>query len=273
MPFTLAHAAAVLPFLRQPLIPIALVAGAMAPDLPYFVMTPPPGGAWHASILNGINSHEFSRIPTVGFPLAVGLAAFLCLVRKPVKWALPESWVPVAPATRGRPPTGARLVLWTFLSLLAGLLTHLLWDSFTHSSGWAVQQLPVLGIAPVGGIPLFRILQHGSSLAGLGFLALWYLRRKRTSHTVEKAGERERRYVRTMMLASFLAVPALLAVVLGLGLDAVPVVEDPASAELFLQIVIRQSGAGLIMALAAYSLAWHAGAMIRKLHAMPTVRR
>jgi len=37
MPFTLAHPAAVLPLFRGPLVPAALVVGAVAPDLPYFL--------------------------------------------------------------------------------------------------------------------------------------------------------------------------------------------------------------------------------------------
>lgn len=37
MPLTLTHPAIVLPLARGPLVPSALVIGAMAPDLPYFV--------------------------------------------------------------------------------------------------------------------------------------------------------------------------------------------------------------------------------------------
>ena len=37
MPFTPSHAAAVLPFLRTPLPASALVAGSVAPDLPYYL--------------------------------------------------------------------------------------------------------------------------------------------------------------------------------------------------------------------------------------------
>ena len=272
MPFTLAHAAAVLPFVRQPLVPLALVAGAMAPDLPYFLMLPPSRHGRFASILNGVNSHDFTQILSVGLPLALVLAGFLWLVREPVRWALPKSWVPANPARTGRRPTSARIVLWTFYSLMLGLLTHLVWDSFTHSSGWVVQQLPFLGVSPVGSIPLFRILQHGSSIVGLGILVIWYLKRRKTSGTFENAGELRSRYVRTLMLAMFLLVPAETAVFVGLGQDVVPVVEDPASAEVFLQIVIRQSGAGAMMALAAYGVAWHVIAKIREFHGVGMVR-
>ncbi|WP_277682019.1 DUF4184 family protein, partial [Saccharomonospora azurea] len=35
----MSHPAAVLPLLRRPFVPAALVAGAVAPDLPYFLTT------------------------------------------------------------------------------------------------------------------------------------------------------------------------------------------------------------------------------------------
>ncbi|MEI5672079.1 MULTISPECIES: DUF4184 family protein [unclassified Nocardioides] len=45
MPFTLVHPAAVLPLVRTPLVPSALVLGSVAPDLPYFVSSRCGGSA------------------------------------------------------------------------------------------------------------------------------------------------------------------------------------------------------------------------------------
>ncbi len=272
MPFTLAHAAAVLPFMRQPVVPMALVAGAMAPDLPYFAMVPPTYGGSYAALFNGISSHEFTHILTVGMPLALVLFGFLSFLEKPLGWALPKSWLPDISALGVRPPTKAHVVLWTFHSLLLGLLTHLVWDSFTHSSGWVVQQFPLLTLEPVVGIPLFRLLQHGSSLAGLAILALWYRGRQRTSGTFGKVAVSKERKVRTMLLALVLVVPSAAAAGLGLGLGATPIVEDAASAELFLQGMILRVGAALIVALTVYGFAWHAAAMIRKVRTAATAR-
>jgi hypothetical protein len=60
-------------------------------------------------------------------------------------------------------------------ALLAGALTHVLWDSFTHASGHVVAVFPVLRARVLGGHgpPVFKLLQHASTLIGFGLLALW----------------------------------------------------------------------------------------------------
>ena len=78
MPFTLSHPAAVLPLLRRPFSGIALVAGAVAPDLPYFARsTPIPVGAqsWYEPYLNATTSHGLLGALTVSLPYALVLAA------------------------------------------------------------------------------------------------------------------------------------------------------------------------------------------------------
>ena len=270
MPFTLAHPAAVLPFLRQPFVPIALVAGAMAPDVPYFAMVSSTSDAWYAPMLNGANSHDLSQILTVGLPLALVLAGFLWLVVKPLRWALPDAWVPDKPALKGRPPTSARVALWTFYSLMLGLLTHLAWDSFTHSYGWVVERVPLLASEPFAGIAVYRLLQHGSTLAGSVVLVLWYLKRQRSSAHRGKTSNPVHQKGRTVLLSLFLLVPAVTAAVL--GLDSMPVREDAAGAGSFLWIIITRGGAALVVALAAYALAWHAAALVRKLRSMARAR-
>jgi len=66
------------------------------------------------------------------------------------------------------------------LSLLAGTFTHLLWDSFTHARGWVVREFPVLGNLVLqqfdGGRPIYVLLQHASTLAGMGILVIAYRR-------------------------------------------------------------------------------------------------
>lgn len=270
LPFTLAHTAAVLPFLRQPVVPLALVAGAMAPDLPYFLQVLRSEHDWNAALLNGISSHQFAHMLTVGMPLALVLFGFLSLIKGPIRWALPESWFPDQSGLRMRPPTGGHMALWTFHSLLIGLLTHLVWDSFTHASGWVVLHVPSLSNEPVAGIPIFRLLQHGSSLAGMSILALWYIKMRRRSHRNVKTEVIEPRNARTMLLSLVVVVPAVAAALLGRG--ATPVIEDALSAELFLQVIILRGGAALIASLAIYGLLWHTLVMIRKFQATPMAR-
>lgn len=268
MPFTLAHTAAVLPFIRQPVVPLALVAGAMAPDLPYFVFMKPSNGSWPAALLDGISSHQFTHILTVGLPLAVVLAGFLALVSKPLRWALPESWVSDTSVRRMRAPDRTHQVLWAFHSLLLGLLTHLIWDSFTHSTGWAVQRFPLLGHELIGTMPVFRVAQHASTLAGLTILALWYLKRRGSTGRLTRICLPREKKVRTIFLAFLLLGPAAAGAVLGLG--AAPAIEDAASAELFLQTMILRGGAALMVALAIYGIAWHVVDLVRKSPIMAT---
>jgi hypothetical protein len=58
-----------------------------------------------------------------------------------------------------------------------GILTHLLWDGFTHESGVFVQSLDILNstLVTIDGqsFKYYRFLQHLSSLIGLVMVILW----------------------------------------------------------------------------------------------------
>lgn len=273
MPFTLAHPAAIVVLLRQravPVVPMALVAGAMAPDLPYFVPFGALGAGRYMSLLNGISSHGFTQILLVGMPLALLLAGILWFLDRPVRWAIPESWIPEKHSLGPRPPSTAHAVLWTFHSLLIGLLTHLVWDSFTHSTGWVVRHVALLSHEPFAGMPIYRLIQHASSLAGLAVLLMWYLSWRRTSITHKEVSVAGQRTVRTMFLLLIILVPAAVAALLGLG--AAPVPEDAASSELFLQVMILRAGSALLASLAIYAAIWHGANSLRKRLAISAAR-
>jgi hypothetical protein len=64
------------------------------------------------------------------------------------------------------------------VSLLIGSATHLIWDSFTHETGWVVMRFPSL-LQPLlvihdEPIRTFKLLQHGSSILGLLILSIAY---------------------------------------------------------------------------------------------------
>lgn len=263
MPFTLAHPAAVLPFLRQPFVPIALVAGAMAPDVPYFLKVPVTSGSWYESLVNGSNSHDLAQILTVGFPLALLLAAVLWLVSKPVRWAVPDAWVPAKEGLRGRRPSSARIALWTFYSLILGLVTHIVWDSFTHSYGWVVKQLPFLAAQPIAGVPIYRILQHGSTLAGLAILALWYLKRVKATPAPARDGKAKGTGTRLALLSLVLALPAL--AVAGFAVADELSIGTAFTPETFLWTTVTHGGAALVVSLVAYAFVWHTVTLTKKL--------
>jgi len=181
MPFTISHAAAVLPFARALArwrVLSAAAIGAMVPDFGFFF-------PWH---VRRLETH--SAIALVTFCLPVGLAAywvFQFLIKTPVMELLPEG-----PYARWRPfasPADFRSIrqwLMAACGVLGGAVTHLVWDAFTHEGARGVRMLPMLDdpVVEIGGHSMIgvRLMQDGSSLLGLVVVIaiIWYgLRRGR----------------------------------------------------------------------------------------------
>jgi Domain of unknown function (DUF4184) len=164
MPFTVSHAAAVLPLaIGRPgrtLVPTALVIGSMVPDLPYFV-PPYRGSDW---------THAAYGPVTVDLAAGLALLAIwhFLLVRPLADFA--PTWM------RQRLPhpvplRGARWG-WAALSVVLGSYTHVLLDAFTHPGRWGTTHLAWLN-SPVGPLPAFKWLQFGLGVFGLLVLAVW----------------------------------------------------------------------------------------------------
>ena len=65
------------------------------------------------------------------------------------------------------------------LGIIAGIWSHLLWDSFTHPDGWTVRRVAALSAPVTFGSytgPLCHVLQYLSSVVGLLVLVIWYWR-------------------------------------------------------------------------------------------------
>lgn len=183
MPFTISHALAVLPGLRQdrdgtprgrgPLVAAALIAGSFAPDVPYFA----------DSLVSGVYGYgTFTHAPpglvTADPLIAAALAGGWLLLREPVVALLPErSRDRVAVLTgcgdRRRPTVRSAAAFW--VSAAAGAVTHVVWDAFTHHDRWGVRLLPVLN-QQVHGTPLHKYAQYGSSAVALVVLAGYAVR-------------------------------------------------------------------------------------------------
>src|ERR1700735_1069593 len=127
MPFTISHAAAVLPFAR-PLARWRLLSaadiGSMAPDFGWFL-------PWRPA---RFETHSVDALLT--FCLPVGLAAywlFQGVIRRPLLELLPT-----AAYLRWQGPTPRAdyksLKQWGLAAcgVLGGAITHLVWDAFTH---------------------------------------------------------------------------------------------------------------------------------------------
>ncbi|WP_328679051.1 DUF4184 family protein [Streptomyces sp. NBC_00322] len=179
MPFTLSHAAAVLPGIRKdgaargPLLTSALVMGSFAPDMTYFAATAVPGGMEF-----GTFTHAPLGVLTVDVAITAALVAVWVMVREPLLALLPTAWQGRVHAfVRGRAQrrTDRRpvaMALRFYVSAVLGASTHVLWDAFTHHGEWGIRLLPVLNES-VAGLPVYSYAQYGSSVLGLVVL-VWF---------------------------------------------------------------------------------------------------
>ncbi|MFI6050198.1 DUF4184 family protein [Streptomyces violascens] len=185
MPFTLSHAAAVLPGIRRSgtgrgrLVASALVAGSFAPDVTYYVATAVP-----AAMPFGRVTHSALGVVTVDVATTCALVALWVLLREPLLALLPKaSWRSrVYAVVRGeawRRPGSWALAGRFALSAAVGSATHVVWDAFTHFDRWGMRVLPVLG-EQLAGFPLYWYAQYGGSalaLTGIGWFTVTALRR------------------------------------------------------------------------------------------------
>lgn len=174
MPFTLAHPAAIIPFKRfcpRYLSFPALIAGSISPDLSYF--------------FGRFDLGPFAHHPLKGFlfgvPAGLFILAAFYFLRSPALKMLPhryrEVFQPLVLRRVGTP-------LAISLSLIIGVATHILWDSFTHNHSLLVQQLPFLRIPilPMGytTVRLVHVVSYICSFLGVFWLSLLYSRWRAT---------------------------------------------------------------------------------------------
>lgn len=239
MPFTLSHPAAVLPLARRPLVPSALVAGSVAPDVFWFVPR-----------LHGVGlteTHEFTAVlwldPLIALVL---LGVFHGLLRRPLLALAPRPLAERLPRDFSWRRPG-----WIALSLVLGAATHVGWDAFTHESGGPA----FLRIPLVTGVDVGRLIQLVSTLAGAAVLAWWLWRWYRTAPgTPAPPGIRHRKTV-----AAFLAAGSFAG---GLA-DVLPFLagHDPMTRAGVVgnvtYLLVTGACSGFFVVLGLYALAWH----------------
>ncbi|MGW3125662.1 DUF4184 family protein [Streptomyces sp. NPDC001076] len=192
MPFTLSHAAAVLPAVRGDgtgrgrLVPAVLVAGSFAPDLTYYAASAVPD-----AMEFGDFTHSFTGVLTVDVLFSWALVALWLLVREPL--------VALAPRTRqgrvaallrcGAPRARAGLstAAWWYVSAVLGALTHVIWDAFTHHDRWGTRLIPAIG-RNAAGVPVYTLLQYGSSAVAAAVLTVFVARAVRRAPAGEPVG-------------------------------------------------------------------------------------
>jgi hypothetical protein len=166
VPFTISHAAAVLPLRRLGRVELpltALMIGSMAPDFGYFF------------------SHEASRALTHSFAglftfsLPAGLAVwvfYVAVLEKATISLLTDRWHTRFAHTDA---ITLSLLLRASLAIVLGAFTHLLWDAVTHRATFATEVFPfLLGATPgFAWLPVHHLLHGLSSIVGLVVLAVW----------------------------------------------------------------------------------------------------
>ena len=245
MPFTPSHIAAVLPLISSPRLrrwanPWALTIGAMVPDLPIFLPFLPDYSDWHSYY--GVLTIDLAAV-------LILLGLFHLLFRDPLISLLP-------PAFAGRAatllPPRLRDLPAVVSGALIGAASHVLWDSFTHSTApgeWGSW----LGVSVFGVLRLFRLLQYTSSVVGLA-IVVWWAWRGLTRMSAATVPTRLR-----IHSALRRAVLVLCTVGTVAGAFLWPLVDEP-NPRLGMASVVTKVGAGtlvgLCLVLTCYAVVW-----------------
>jgi hypothetical protein len=167
MPFTIGHAAFVIPLFRwRHLDPAALMIGSMVPDLGYF---------FHRFDLSG-EAHTLRGSLLLALPLGCALRLVAGVLPGFLARPLPDPQRGAVEHFLAVKSWCAGWLFWITLSLLLGIWSHTILDSFTHPAGWTVRHFPFLN-------PAYKSLQHLGSLAGILVLITLYLRWRASKET------------------------------------------------------------------------------------------
>jgi hypothetical protein len=169
MPFTVSHAAAVLPFRKLNLVWSAFIVGSMAPDFPYIV----------ASTTYRNLGHDSPGV--IFFTIPASFAAlwlFHNVVKRPVIGLMPSGMqARLRPYAGDFSFQGGRRFLAITASILLGIATHIVWDSFTHAFTWPWREFPFLHhrihLPLLGAVPGYSVAQYASTFAGMLALVVW----------------------------------------------------------------------------------------------------
>jgi hypothetical protein len=198
VPFTVSHAAAVLPihWLGRHKLPLtALMVGSMTPDFGYFI------------------SHEMSRMVTHAprslftFSLPVGLAVwffYVAMLEKATITLLPDRWHTRFAHTDTITPS---LILRAAIGILLGAATHIVWDAFTHQRTFVTRNWTAL-LGPMPGLswmPIYHFLHGLSSVVGMVILIFWarHLHRQPARSLIRPYHISERARVGSVWLLAF----------------------------------------------------------------------
>ncbi|AWZ47525.1 DUF4184 domain-containing protein [Clostridiaceae bacterium 14S0207] len=177
MPFTFSHIAAVLPIkekFNKYFNFTGLVLGSLAPDFQYFLNFKPMGNLGHTLVGFIVLNLPLCFLVAFLFHKIIKKCFILHMPTPFDRWYIHYAYTPWS-------LNSIKEIFIFIYSTLLGMLTHIVWDSFTHSTGKFVLLFPqlrynifILNYA----IPIYKLLQHGSTLIGT-FLLVIYMYKKR----------------------------------------------------------------------------------------------
>ena len=256
MPLTFAHPAAIVPIYRRNKTPnlnilSALIIGSIVPDYVLFLTLP----------FSRDQSHSF--LGMFWFCLPAGLISYFMfqkMLMLPVLNLLPprvEACILHSRAESKDVPTFLELCFY----ILLGVITHLVWDSFTHDNGFFVVKFPVLQTILFSifdyDVYIYKILQHGSSLLGMSLLAYWFIRWYRATYVTARPEIQNAPSsgMRLLIVISLLTVTILVLFFFGnyniRNISGILDIRD------FLVNILAGSGTTLLIVLCIYSIAWN----------------
>ncbi|WP_345948084.1 DUF4184 family protein [Mucilaginibacter sp. PAMB04274] len=172
MPFTFAHPAIVLPLgnlSKRWFSLTGLVIGSMTPDFEYFIRMR----------VKSIYSHTLTGLFWFDLPLGLILVyIYLRWVKKPLIDHLPKPLNERLSSFKAHSiDIGFSWMYFAVLSvsILIGTASHLLWDGFTHPTGYFVSAVPILKhIEHIGShqVYTYKLFQHLSTLLGLAVILI-----------------------------------------------------------------------------------------------------
>jgi hypothetical protein len=219
VPFTLAHAAAALPFLRTRLIPSALVIGCFAPDFEDFIRFAPRGAF----------GHTLAGVFLLDLPLALAALWIFHTYAKEPLWA----WLPKSVRQRVKlgpcrfSLQGRGQVALVLASILIGVATHILWDSLTHSYYWPYRHWRFLSyevqLPFAGPMQYYKVFQIGSSVLGMLVVLVWFVlwcRAAVPDHSPEAERPRGNETAVLLLVLSVALIGAVVRAFAGVGVPA-----------------------------------------------------
>ena len=171
MPFTFAHPAIVIPCKKKApnyLDLSALVIGSMAPDFEYFLRFMPKGTIGH------------TLIGSICFDIPLVIILYLLweyIIKRPFILSMPH---PIDKKlsfliNEKKSFTLKKVIIFIYSSLI-GIYSHILWDGFTHKTGYFVMKLSLLSnkISILNyKVPVYKFLQHGSTVIGSIYIIVY----------------------------------------------------------------------------------------------------